>query len=300
VRNCVIRNTGATGIALNAVDYVTAERNLIYHTGYNQGWSSGISLWNGGSSPTYGGSTAWYDTTPGFHNFIVGNIVSGSYDNSGNHSDGDGIIVDGSGSIPPALIANNLVYENGGAGLEVYHNSGDMWVVNNTAYANGLDPQVSNGQSPDYVANYAGNVHLVNDLAYGRANGSSYSTAYLYNQANGSTINWASSIGYNGTTISVPASITSNASDYRYANPLLTSPPPLPSGSTPWANATPPWSIGNDFTLQANSRAIATGTNPTTGMNTAEAATAQRYLTTDLAGNPRPQNNPTDIGAYQG
>jgi hypothetical protein len=297
VRNCVIQNTGATGIALNAVDYVSAEHNMIYHAGYSQGWSSGISLWYGGATAVYGGPTASYDTAAGFHNFIVGNIVSGSYDNSGSHSDGNGIIVDGSGSIPAALIADNLVYENGGAGIVSLHNSGDVWIVNNTAYANGLDLAVGGGQSPDYIANYASSTHFADDLAYGRKNGSTYTTAYVYNEANGSATNWAANLGFNGTTMGVSSSVTSTASLYRYADPMFASLPPLPSGSTPWASATPPWYVGSDFTLQANSPAIGAGVSPTTGMTSAEQATGQTYLGTDLAGKARTSN---DIGAYAG
>ena len=297
VRDCVIRNTGATGIALNAVDHVIAEHNLIYRAGYNQGWSSGISLWSGGSEATYGGSSAWYDGAPGFHNFIVGNVISGSYDNSSRHTDGNGIIVDGSGSIPPALIANNLVYENGGAGIDVYYNSGDVWVVNNTAYANGLDLKPGR-RTADYSIRHAARAHLVNDLAYGRKNGSTYTTAYLYQSANGSTIDWATSIGYNGTVLSVDPSIATNPRRYRYVNPLFTRLPVIPFGSTPWADATPPWRIGNDFSLQASSPAIGAGTNPTTGMSGAEATSAQHYLTTDLAGKGSTHGK-VDVGAYR-
>ena len=297
VTNCVIRNTGATGIAFNAGDYLVATHNEIFHTGYRNGWSSGISLWYGGDSATYGGSTAWYDTNAGFHNVIVDNIISGAYDNSSNHSDGNAIIVDGSGSIPPVLIADNLVYENGGRGIEDNANSGDVWIVNNTAYADGLDLQVGGGQAPDYGAYSATNVHFVNDLSYGRKNGSGYTSAYIYNNTS-STISWAGDMGYNGSTQGLSSSVTSNASQYNYGDPLFTSTPTIPSGSSPWASATPPWSIGNAFTLQSGSAAIGGGTNPTTGMSGAEASSAQAYLATDLAGNPRGAT--PSVGAYQG
>jgi Right handed beta helix region len=275
IRDCVIQNTGATGIAVNASDYVTVDHNLIYHAGYNQGGSSGISLWYRGTTAVYGGRTAWYDRFPGFHNFIADNIVSGSYDNSSIHSDGNGIIVDGAGSIPPALVINNLVYENGGRGIEVYLNTGDIWVVNNTAYADGLDLKVGTGQAPEFMAANASNVHFVNDLAYGRENGTSYGTAYVYTNT-ASTVTWAASIGYNGSTLGV------STSQYRYANPLLTSAPAIPSTSAPWAQATPPWSIGDDFTLKTGSPAIAAGVDPTAvrGITNALAAGIRRYMST--------------------
>jgi Right handed beta helix region len=294
IENCVIRNTGATGIALNATDYATVAHNLISHVGYNQGWSSGISLWYGGTGATYGGSTARFDNYPGFHNVIVDNIISGSYDNSGNHSDGNGIIVDGSGSIPPALIANNLVYENGGRGIEVYYNSGAVWVVNNTAYADGLDLQDAGGQAPDFMAMDATGAHFVNDLAYGRENGSSYTTGYIYNNTS-STIGWATSIGYDGSSPGVASG------SFAYANPQFTGAPAIPTTGTPWASATPPWSIGSDLTVQASSPAVNAGTNPATapGMTSALAAGIQQYMATDLAGNPRTQGGTTDIGAYE-
>ena len=116
-------------------------------------------------------------------------------------------------------------------------------------------------------------------------------------QANGSAINWAGNLAYNGSTISIPSSVTSNASQYRYVNPQLTSPPALPSGSAPWASATPAWSVGAAFTLQATSPAIGAGANPTAAMTSDEASSAQPFLSTDLAGKTRTHN---DVGAYAG
>ena len=41
IRNCVITNTGSTGIAVQASDYVTITHNQIFHFGYHRGWSGG-------------------------------------------------------------------------------------------------------------------------------------------------------------------------------------------------------------------------------------------------------------------
>jgi parallel beta-helix repeat protein len=280
IRDCVIQNTGAEGIELNAVDYVTVTDNEIYHVGYNQGWGSGISLWYGGASstPTYGGASAWYDQRAGFHNYIVDNIVSGAYDNSSHHTDGNGIIVDGDGSIPPALIANNLVYENGGRGIEVYSTSGDVWVVNNTAYANGLDPRTANGAAPDFSAIHASRVHLIDNLAYGRASGAGSKAAFLYVNVE-STVTWVGDMGYHGSVRAVGASIPSDPSQYRSADPRFVHAPSIPPGRSPWARALPPWRIGRSFALRAGSPALRGGVH----------LTAVTGLTTRLA---------DDLGAY--
>ena len=66
VRNCVITNTGSSGISVLASDYVTITHNMIFHFGYAHGWSGGISIWNGGYYGAFGGRTAWYDRHRGF------------------------------------------------------------------------------------------------------------------------------------------------------------------------------------------------------------------------------------------
>ena len=293
VRDCVIRNTGAAGVAVNAADYVTLEHNLVYRAGYEQGWSSGISLWYGGPNAVYGGATAGYDSAGGFHNFIVDNIISGVYDGSAHHSDGNGIIVDGSGMTPAALIANNLVYENGGAGIEVYANLGDIWVVNNTAYANGLDPQLTL-PAADYFVNRASHVHLANDLAYGVTGRRGDRSSYLYSSLTHSSIDWATSIGYSGTNVNVAPVVTNDPREYRYMDPRLESPPAVPRRPRPWAVAVPPWRIAENFELRSDSLALGAGSDPTAGMTASEASSAATYLkrrTSDQAGSA------PDVGA---
>jgi hypothetical protein len=300
IRNTTIRNTGATGIALNASDYVVAEHNQISHVGYNQGWSSGISLWYGGTSATYGGATAWYDTAPGFHNVIANNIISGSIDNSTNHSDGNGIIVDGSGSIPPALIVNNLTYENGGRGIVTIHNTGNVWVINNTSYANGLDLRVGSGQAPDFMAQDTTNTHFVNNIAYGRKNNQNFTSAYIYNNTS-STISWAHNIGYNGSTPGVSSTTTTDTNQYRATDPQFNAAPAVPTTSTPWTAATPPWNIGTNLAPKTTSPAVNTGVDPHTvaGMTSDLAAGLDAYARADLAGNARTRGSAIDLGAYE-
>jgi parallel beta-helix repeat protein len=284
IENCVIRNTGSSGISLNATDYVTVTGNQIYHAGYANGWSSGISLWYGGPTHVYGGRTAWYGHAQGVHNFIVDNIVSGTYDNSHYHSDGNGIIVDGSRSIPPVLIANNLVYENGGAGIAVFSTFGQVWIVNNTAYANGLDLSVDAGEAAEYQVIKAANVHLVNDVAYGRQNRANYSYAYVYRNV-ASSITWLGDIAYNGTTAGVQSSILGNRRDIQNVDPAFVDPPPVPKAHAPWSSAVPPWEIGHALDLRPDKAVVQTGVDLIASKQFAAALVPglRRYLTVDIA-----------------
>ena len=254
VVDCVIAYTGASGVALNAIDHAFVANNLIYHTGYGLGYSSGINLWYGGDNPTYGGSSAASDGAPGFHNYIVGNIVAGSYDNSSHHSEGHGINVDGAGSIPPALIANNVVYENGGAGIVVARNRGDIWVVNNTAYADALD---LGGYTSEFMAVFVRDVHFVNNVAFGRSG-----RAFTYNNTDSSIV-WARNLAYRGRTTGLSKAVTANRRFYRYANPRFVRLPRVPSGPRPWERAVPPWHLGRAFRLRLHSPAIGAGIRPT-------------------------------------
>jgi parallel beta-helix repeat protein len=281
IKNCTIRDTGATGIGLDATDYVTVQNNVIYHTGYNQGWSSGISLWYGGVNTTYGSGsgTAAYDGFAGFHNFIVGNVVSGAYDNSQYQTEGNGIIVDGSGAIPPALIANNIVYGNGGSGIVVFHNTGDIWVVNNTAYANGLDLIPSHGLHAEYLVAQASNVHLINDLAYGRGPGSRYARAYLFNNAQSAPA-MSHDIGFGGPSNGVAGPRAGPNWSFRNANPRFVSLPTIPATQTPWATSPPWWAVRHDFRLRAHSPARPGAINPlhAAGITPALATGMMKYL----------------------
>jgi hypothetical protein len=248
VRNCLIRNMGSSGIALNAADYVRAENNRVFHTGYGHGWGSGISLWYGGPDTTYGGPSAGIDGAPGYHNFITGNVVSGSYDSSAYHTDGDGIVVDG-GVTPPALIANNLVYENGGAGIAVFRNGGRMSIVNNTAYANGLAIADYHTYSSQFAAVLSSHVEWRNNIAYsGRPRWHTYASSF-------SGVSLAGNISFNGPLLGLGPRNARSRAGVRYVNPRFDGPLPRLRGAAPWAGAVPAWRIGRAFRLRAHSPA---------------------------------------------
>jgi hypothetical protein len=80
----IIQNGDEAGFSMVGCDYLNAINNRIYRGGYGRGWSSGITFNKG----------RWHDAYSGFHNVIIGNIVSGMYDNSSYHTDGNGIIID--------------------------------------------------------------------------------------------------------------------------------------------------------------------------------------------------------------
>lgn len=299
VTHCYVHNTGSSGVSLNAQDYGIVDHSTFWHIGYGVGWSSAISLWYGGTSPVYGGPTAAYDSYTGFHNIIADNIISGTYDGSVNHSDGNGIIVDGANTIPPALIANNLVYQNGGRGIEDAWNGGDVWIVNNTTAQDGLDTSGSFSEFLNQSLSTSGVPHMYNNIAYGRigSNGTvSYASANDF-QTGSATPTWGGDFYWNGANV---GSVTATHSD-----PAFTALPALPPGSSTtgvngiYANAIQPGNIGTAFTLAAGSPARNAGVAPTTGMNANEASSAASWLATDLAGNARIQGAAIDAGAYE-
>ena len=101
------RYSGSAGVSVHGADYVTVDGNQFFRNGNNPAtsWGSAISLH---------ARTWWYDQFAGFHVYVVNNVITGQVDVSSYHSDGNGIISDRGGNSSPALIANNVVYMNGG------------------------------------------------------------------------------------------------------------------------------------------------------------------------------------------
>ena len=147
IRNNTVFNFPASGIFSNNSDYIRIEDNLVYNTSYYSPYAtSGISFY----------TSTQIDDNPGVKMFVRRNTVYGVenkvpfwFSDAENPSgrqitDGNGIIVDDSRHeqsdndpyVGAFLVQNNLVYDNGGRGVNVF-SSDRVTVRNNTSYQNG-------------------------------------------------------------------------------------------------------------------------------------------------------------------
>ena len=146
ILNNKIYDFGGGGIQLVHFDHALVENNITYgNAKYNPNQSSGISLFQARA----------VDDAPGYHIIVRNNR---SYNNinlvlSGNPigtTDGNGILIDnfrnkGASDFPVnyphrTLVENNVAYQNGGKGIQVFE-SDFVDVFNNTAYHNNTDTQ---------------------------------------------------------------------------------------------------------------------------------------------------------------
>jgi hypothetical protein len=282
-----VENMGSAGIGSVKCDYLTSDHNSLFHNGYSGGWSSAISY----------NSTQWFDSYGGFHNFVTNNIVAGSYDSSSNHSDGNGIIMDlsngtytaSTANTPSALIANNVVYGNGGRCIEDFTVT-NIWVVNNTCYDNDLD--LTEGTQGSITSNQSSTQHFVNNIVEAWHSQPAFKIEGSYTAG---SITYSHNLIYGGTTSGVASS------DFQTANPDFTSPPAYNATSGgQYANTMSPAALGTDLTLRSGSPAINAGIDPTTlTTNSSLKSDMSAYIYTDINGNARPKGGAFTLGAYQ-
>ncbi len=146
VRNNKIHGFGGSGIQGAHFDHMYIENNVVYNNAkYNPNQPSGISLWQ----------AIAVDDAPGYHAIIRNNRSYGNINlvplGGAGTKDGNGILIDdfrnSAGNDPTdinfphrTLIENNLCYDNGGKGLQVFK-SDKVDVFNNTVYHNNHDLQ---------------------------------------------------------------------------------------------------------------------------------------------------------------
>lgn len=301
--NNIIRNVGAAGIATIKCDYITSIGNRLHNIGMLTGWGSGISY----------NTNVWSDNAASFHNLIIDNIISGVYDCCGTNriddpgndtdiTDGNGIIIDRSAigdRSPPTLIANNVVYQNGGRCIITFH-AGNTWILNNTCYKNGLDPLIGNDGSTLFeigdiqIGGYSANNYVANNIAYTFTPRNSYQLMTV-SDALFSYDLWYGGQGLYGFTGGVAN-----------GDPLFTNPP----AGEQYSDALDPAQLTDNFHLQQGSPAIDAGIDPRTisgqkvilkggTIVTSIPAITQAmttYLLTDIDGAPRTN---WDLGAYK-
>ncbi len=274
VRNCKVYKFGGGGIA-GGEDYLTIEGNLVYECGlYGPFGMSGISIYNPINTD---GVTAGYKIK------IVNNVSHSNYNYfpcecfPGKVTDGNGIILDDFKNSQRAagdplkdvvytgrtLVANNIVYNNGGSGIHTFKGA-NTDIVNKTAYRNGRHPDLDG----EIFANNSEGITITNNILYGRAG-----EAVSHDFGNNTNVVMDYNLYYDGTPAPDLDGVAV-AANSRVADPLFFRTPD-PAVATP-----------ADFTLQPASPAVNAGTD-------AKAPAA------DFAGTPRPAEGRYDIGAYE-
>ncbi len=154
IRNNLVFNHPAAGIFSNGSDYIRIENNIVHNNSYYSPYAnSGVSFYQ----------SREIDESTAAKMFVRNNVIYKNenkvpfwFSNEADPSkrvitDGNGVIIDdsrnsqsfvGQSSTPykgKFLVENNLIYDNGGRGVNVFE-SDNVIVQNNTLYQNGRTP----------------------------------------------------------------------------------------------------------------------------------------------------------------
>jgi parallel beta-helix repeat protein len=212
IRNNNISKFGGGGIGTDNADYMTIENNVIYETSLYSPWgTSPISLLHNKNTD---------NNTTNYKMIIRGNVVYNNINyipwfnnKKGKVSEGHGIIIDdgkntqksslGEPYTGKALIANNIVYKNGGSGIVLYL-SANVDIINNTTYHNVQSADLQNvlGEIDSIKSD---NVRVFNNIMYAKKDGgvnntyNSTNTVYdnnlVYNSSKYKSAGWSNIVG---------------------------------------------------------------------------------------------------------
>lgn len=202
VSNNISHDNATAGIYFRESEFVTIDGNVTYKNA-SSGPHSGISVHH---PQNITGDT----DTEGFRIIIRNNI---SYDNvtkTGAHTDGNGIILDDfratkaphlPGYTYPSLIENNLVYHNGGEGIQVVW-SDYATVRNNTAWHNGLDLETDSTWRAELSNRQSSHNTWINNIAIADPTVHPHNAAIntiSYDGYTNDNVTWHNNLTFNGT-----------------------------------------------------------------------------------------------------
>lgn len=275
ISNNVSHGNGAHGISASRSDFVTISGNTTYGNA-STGPYSGISVFH----PE---NLTGNPSQSGYRLIVRDNISYNNVTRTGPHSDGNGIIMDDFRSTKSpdrdpylfkSLVENNLVFNNGGKGIQVDWTD-YATVRNNTAWHNSTDTR-SSGTWHAELSNMNSSHNIwVNNIAVANpareANRAIDNTSYV-GYTNSDNI-WHNNLTYNGTPGEASVRVAGGNAQLRVQNGNLLGVDPMlvnPSGN---------------FRIDPDSPAVDAGTR------------AHGMVAHDLYGNTR--TGALDIGAHE-
>ena len=193
VRNNEVYNFGGGGIEVTRTDSVIVENNLVYdNSHYSPFGHSGISV----IYPKYSNRPNDSIENSRYDIIIRGNISHSNYnyfpcgcDGYRRVTDGNGIIIDIANEYQGwTLIANNIVFNNGGSGIHAFKTR-NVDIINNSAFQNGQHPELEG----EIYARESENVNIINNVMYARRG------QRLTSDQGGTNITYAHNVYYDET-----------------------------------------------------------------------------------------------------
>lgn len=167
----VVSNMPLSGIsAVGSANIELLDNEIFENSFWSSAQGSGISLWHSSTNGVPADADGYHDRIIGNRIYRNENRVRSRWRNFEVITDGNGIIIDEgrdtnySGRV---LVANNVIFDNGGRGILVYK-SDAVDVMHNTLYRNGRTEDLYGGPA-ELVAGQARDVRFLNNLIWPRA-----------------------------------------------------------------------------------------------------------------------------------
>ncbi|MCP5025485.1 MAG: hypothetical protein GY929_04295 [Actinomycetia bacterium] len=217
----IIHGFPVAGIGSTRSSHLYIADNTVYENAFwgpEQG--SGISIW----TPE---NLGFGDDVDGYSNYVIDNTVFGNENKvfggqlgfPSNMTDGNGIILDeghNTGYVGRTLIANNVVFDNGGRGIMVFR-SGHADVLHNTVFHNGRTPALLGGPV-ELAAGQASDVTFANNVVWPFDGGKNINSEYSTNVVFSGNVHVGTS-----SAMSVPQGDTHIPGDPGLVNPTTSS-----------------------------------------------------------------------------